>query len=84
MLRRYWFTFVKSNSPSALNIGCGVTAYDEHDARRMLEDKVFPLYGFRDISNITQDVDIGSLDEGHVRPNMGVPSNRGVWFPNLP
>jgi hypothetical protein len=66
-----------------LNIGCGVTAYDEHDARAMLADKVFPLYGFRDITSVTEDIDIGSLDEGHVRPNMGAPSNRGVWFPNL-
>lgn len=83
MLHRYWFTFAQSPSPSVLNIGCGVTAYDERDARDMLNKKVFPLYGVREISGVVQDVDISTLDEGHVRPNMGIPSNRGVWFPHL-
>jgi hypothetical protein len=66
-----------------LNIGCGVTAYDEGDARNILNDKVFPLYGFREILDVVKDIDVSLLDEGHVRPNMGPSSNRGVWFPHL-
>lgn len=83
MLHRYWFTFVKSASPSVLNIGCGVTAYDEGDAREMLREKVFPLYGIREILGVVKDIDVSSLDEGHVKPNIGPSSNRGVWFPYL-
>ncbi len=79
MLRRYWFSFVKSGLPSVLNIGCGVTAYDERDARSMLIDKVFPVFGARDVVSVAENVDVNSLDDGHVRPNMGIPSNRGVW-----
>jgi hypothetical protein len=37
----------------------------------------------RDVGlHVTEDVDIQTLDQGHVLPNMGVPSERGVWFPN--
>lgn len=28
-----------------------------------------------------ENVDISSLDDNHVRPNMGSPIVRGVWFP---
>ena len=33
------------------------------------------------IESISEDVDISTLDEGHVRPNMGNPLRRGIWFP---
>jgi hypothetical protein len=83
MLRRYWFQFQKCDQPSILNLGCGVTAFDEADAIRLIQEKVFPHYGVREIKKVVVDVDIRTLDEGHVRPNMASPVVRGVWFPLL-
>lgn len=84
MLNRYWFTFGEKKDAADLGIlsaGCGVTAYDLIDAKAMLEKIVFPAYGRRDIVSIQEGVDISMLDRNHVQLNMGVPSNRGVWFP---
>jgi hypothetical protein len=33
------------------------------------------------IAQVVKDVDLRTLDEGHVLPNMGDSSVRGVWFP---
>lgn len=33
------------------------------------------------IADAIEDVDISTLDLGHVGPNMEVPVFRGVWFP---
>jgi len=30
-----------------------------------------------------EDVDVRALDGGHVLPNMGDPSVRGVWYPRV-
>jgi hypothetical protein len=83
MLHGYWFSFRQTIDPSALNLGCGITAYDEEDARAFLRDKVFPVYGSREILEVTVDVDISTLEKDHVRSNMGLPTVRGVWFPIL-
>jgi hypothetical protein len=83
MLHRYWFTFENSPQPSILNLGCGVTAVDEADARQMIEDQVYPAHGFQEIKGVVTDVDISTLDQGHVVPNMTMPLVRGVWFPRL-
>lgn len=80
-LRRFWFEFAPGPYlPSGLRRGCGVTAYDLDDARRILRECVF---GGDDLpaATVLEDVDVSSLDPGHVRPNMLPPSNRGVWFP---
>ena len=83
MLHRYWLKFVRSDKPSVLNVGCGITAYDIDDAKRIFENDVVPIYGDREIYEIVEDIDVSALDETHVRPNMGATSNRGVWFPLL-
>jgi hypothetical protein len=62
-------------------MGCGVTALDEADALKILRERVFVNHRFPDIKNTATDVDISKLDSGHVPPNMGDPSRRGVWFP---
>ena len=83
MLHRYWFTFNRSPRHCVLNTGCGVTAVDEADARRMIEEQVYPLFGFQEIDRVVTDVDISTLDQGHVIPNMNMPLARGVWFPRV-
>lgn len=83
-LTRYWFTFQAKEDPndlSILNAGCGITAYDLDDAKHFLVEVVFPVYGRREIASVQEDVDVSQLDSNHIRPNMGIPSNRGVWFP---
>lgn len=76
---------VRADHPSVhARAGCGVTAYDEADARRLFETTVVPCYGPREIVEIIKDIDVTTLDQGHVIPNMGVCTNRGVWYPNLP
>ncbi|PDT03440.1 hypothetical protein CO666_15450 [Rhizobium chutanense] len=83
MLRRYWFKFSPSPQPSALNLGCGVTAGSAVDAERMICQMVFPVFGEREVAAVVEDIDIQSLDEHHVRPNMGNPAAVGVWFPRI-
>lgn len=81
MLHRYWFTFERSADASPLNMGCGVTAFDLKDAKSLLEEIVFPVFGPRNISSFIEDVDVSTLEEDHVRNNMGSSVLRGVWFP---
>lgn len=62
-------------------MGCGVTAFDCEDANRLLRELVFCVEAIPSPTNVVEDVDITSLDAGHVRSNMGNPVVRGVWFP---
>ena len=65
---------------SPLNIGCGITAHDYEDAIALLRDRVFKRRAFT-VMAYTIDIDIDSLDAGHVLPNMGDVTSRGIWFP---
>jgi hypothetical protein len=67
------------NKPS----GYGVTAFDYLDAVQLLRERVFSGKDLPAIGSVIEDVDISTLDDRHVRPNMGVPVWRGVWYPNL-
>jgi len=82
-VHRFWFTFSGDHHISALNLGCGVTAADRAHAERLLREVAFPIYGVRKVEAVVEDVDIRTLDEKHVRPNMGDPSREGVWWPQL-
>jgi hypothetical protein len=64
-------------------MGCGITAYDLVDAHKMLREQVFPLFGEGIVDEVVENVDVRTLDEKHVRPNMGNPAVRGIWFPLL-
>lgn len=80
-LHRFWFQFKKIERPTPLNIGCGLTAYDYDDALRVLLEQVFVSDPLPIIEMCIPDVDVSSLDERHVLPNMGSVLPRGVWFP---
>jgi hypothetical protein len=80
-LKRYWFTFEPSSAPNSLNLGCGVTAYDQRDAEAMLQDVVFRNAQVPTIREVVEDVDVSTLDPKHVLPNMDSCNRRGVWFP---
>ena len=82
-MHRYWFQFdveFDGKAPPGVIIGCGITAYDYEDALKLLREKVF-LCEILPIRSYIEDVDISTLDQGHVLPNMSAPIKRGVWFP---
>jgi hypothetical protein len=81
LLHRYWFTFEPLGRPTRLNLGCGVTAYSREDAETLLREHVFKKEEMPRVSSVVEDVDVRTLDQNHVVPNMGVVSLRGIWFP---
>ena len=84
MLRRYWFEFDLPQAQARLvsyGLGCGVTAYGYEDAVAQMKDRVFKNTEMPPIRNVVEDVDVSTLDAKDVKPNMGMPVFRGVWFP---
>lgn len=82
-LHRFWFRFDPSaqRPPAATALGCGVTGVDREDAERLLSSILFDHAELPRVLEVVQDVDVRELDPGHVLPNIGDPSIRGVWFP---
>mgnify|MGYP007010094183 CR=1 FL=1 len=83
---RYWFEFDLNFAdvariPAGTLIGCGVSAYNYEDAVGILKEKVFKSNDLPAIKRMVENVDIRTLDQGHVIPNMSSPVARGVWFP---
>ena len=74
ILHRYWFQMTD-------HIGYGVTAYSEDDARNLIAGAVGGAALESGLVQIIVDVDVRSLDQSHVIPNMGPPNLRGVWYP---
>jgi len=73
----YWITAERKAVPSFLNLGVGITAASEDEARAIF------LAAFRGewIVSIRQIATVDELDQGHVVPNMGNMLARGIWFP---
>ena len=82
-LKIFWFEFevVDRFKSLGIDLGCGVTAYNYNDAIFLLKECVFKDKSIFDIKKVTEDIDISTLDAGHVLPNMYTPSFRGVWYP---
>jgi hypothetical protein len=82
-LRRFWIRLAGDEMPVGFQMGCGVTAYTRDDAFALLL-KVWPAKrGGPVIIDVSEDVDLTTLDQRHVLPNIGDMTRRGVWFPNL-
>jgi hypothetical protein len=79
-MRRFWIKFEEMIPFSPLNIGCGITAFDYDDAIALLHDRVLKGRDLK-VGAVVADIDVRSLDAGHVLPNMGNVMARGVWFP---
>ena len=77
LMQSYWLTFESVPQPTALNIGAGVTARSDSDARRIAN----AAFAGGTIATVVVVEDAASLDERHVIPNMGNILIRGVWFP---
>jgi hypothetical protein len=82
--KRFWFEFeivTAFGFPPGIGIGCGVTACDYNDAVRILDEKVFKNVERPPFKKIVENVDVSTLNQGWVIPNMKPPVYRGVWFP---
>ena len=80
-LRRFWFVFEHLGTPTPLNLGCGVTAFDYDDAVNILRKRVFVGMNLPGILECIENIDVSTLDRKHVLPNLGLVTARGVWFP---
>jgi len=82
--RRFWFEFdieTAFSFPPGIGIGCGVTGIDLDDAVGIMDRKVFGEIKRPPFKKVIEDIDIRTLDQGHVIPNMHPPISRGIWFP---
>ena len=75
-LRRFWF-------PTATGFGFGVTARTRNEAEAMARQAAGQLRRAFEPLKVVEDVDVRTLDQGHVVPNMGAVNFPGVWFPRL-
>jgi hypothetical protein len=76
LLHRYWFSITKG-------LGIGVTAFTASEARKMAEEVLPISYPNAQLTTVIEDVDIRTLDQKHVVPNIGSVAMHGVWFPRL-
>jgi hypothetical protein len=78
-LHRYWIRLkIKAGGPPR---EFGVTAYSETDALEILRYVAFSASALPEVIEVATDVDVRSLDQGHVIPNMNPPNWRGTWYP---
>jgi hypothetical protein len=81
MLTRYWFKFELLPPYHPLRKGCGVTAYTYNDAMKLLMQSLFKDTPMPPVQEVIENIDISTLDQKHIIPNMESPTWRGVWFP---
>ena len=82
-MHRYWIEFdftEHSDRPPGTSLGCGVTAEDRSSALAMVERRVFKG-SMPGVTRVLEDVTVDDLESRHVRPNIGNPALRGIWFP---
>lgn len=75
-LRRFWFRV-----PG--HWGIGVTAETLPVAVELAARAAARMGWPFDPALVEEDVDVRTLDQGHVVPNMAPPVWRGVWFPRV-
>jgi hypothetical protein len=78
ILTTYWIEFGK-----VLGMQYGVTAYSFDDAIFLLQQKAFRTDKIPAVKNVIENIKVKDLDQNHVIPNMGLITERGIWFPNL-
>jgi hypothetical protein len=76
----YWLTveWREEYRPSPLNLGVGITAISEVDARNLFDTAFGSECSIVTIQPVN---DVGTLEQNHVRPNMENILKRGIWFP---
>jgi hypothetical protein len=85
-LTRYWFEFdidvIEEGLPPGIAMGCGLTAFSYEDALFILQNNIFIGKQIPPLKRYIEDIEISTLEPGHVLPNIIMPSfHRGVWYP---
>ena len=82
-LRRLWFEFDEADPHGCrLPLQCGVTAWNEADALALVADTYCDEDQPPTPRSAIADFDVSQLDvDTTVRPNIGVPAWRGIWYP---
>jgi len=80
-LIRFWITFDEPPARWWTGTSVGVTAWDLDDALGLVAAAMERDGALPSVSSVVENVDVSTLDAGHVLPNMHPPSWRGVWFP---
>jgi len=75
-LTKYWF---KTES----GLGIGVTAYSVEDAISIIRGQETAMNFNPIFTSYIQNINITELDQNHIIPNMGICTNRGIWYPKL-
>jgi hypothetical protein len=78
VLTTYWIEF-----GTLYEMQYGVTAYSLDDAIFLLQQKVFRTDKIPAARNVIENIKVIDLDQNHIVPNMGLITERGIWFPNL-
>lgn len=85
MLKCFWIRFrgpyEEFYSTGGFDKGFGVTAFDLDDAKNLLRSSIFGGERLPEIDSVIEDVAYDQLEEEHVKMNMGIMVERGVWFP---
>jgi len=86
MLKRYWLIVSADDKLGPRNFG--VTALTIDQAKSLLKTTLTNIAWQHiskeviDKAEVIEDIDVSTLDEDHVLPNIGVVSRPGIWFPN--
>lgn len=80
-LQKFWFRFEPLPRATAVNIGCGVTAFDREDAFSIIKQCIFGENDPPPILECKNDVSLDDIEQNHARPNVGDLEVRGIWFP---
>ena len=82
-MKRFWFEFkfeIWYEAPAGLLLGCGVTAIDYNEAISIMTKKIFKENKLPPIIKCIENIDVRTLDQGHVVLNMLPPNRKGIWF----
>jgi hypothetical protein len=83
-LRRFWFEFdARDRHGCDLPSQCGVTAWNELDALTLVAESYCEKDELPSPNTSIHDIDVSKLHDPHIRPNIGVPVWRGIWYPFL-
>ena len=81
-LHRFWVVFASNQAvPVGAKLGCGVTAEDKTVALTLIKKHMFSGREIPAIKEIRCRISLDEIDQKHVRPNMGNPTIKGIWFP---
>jgi hypothetical protein len=82
-LHRFWFEFEEWDVHGCRPpFRCGVTAWSREDALALIADAYCNLGASPVPVSVVPDFDVSALDDDlNIRPNIGVPVWRGIWYP---